>query len=331
VVDDPLAAATTTVVHLEGVELGDLAARIERLVCAFPLPVWFNGRPIERPYAESALACTDTPVGRIHLHGYRSGAPAIGTLLVLQGFAVGDPVCWVGDPLDVVHLDPRRFIARLPDRTQLIDADEQHRCVAAAIAALWRSVLERRKAQLAAAEFGERFFAIACHSGHVDLFDDVPLLPRQICEEIVEYPIQEGFEARHYLSALATPVDRAAVQRGEIRLVDLDPTDAANFGYWMYAWSRRDVLVRTARLSEDHWVHAYVRRLQDEPIDVEIVGEARRAVFDGRFIWPAVVLCERYAIAVGTDRVEISDEALFHGDRIIVPAGEHSGAVVRQA
>ena len=331
VVIDLAADPATTVVHMEGVELGDLAARIERMLCAFPLPVFFNGRAIERPYAEAALACTDTSVGRVHLHGYRSGTPATGTLLVLQGFVVGEPVFWVGERLDVVHLDPRRFIARLPDRTELIDAEDQKRRAFAAIGALWRGVLERRKSELPAAEFVERFFAIARHTGHVDLFDDVPLLPRQVCEEIVDYPIQEGFEARHYLRGLTAHVDRATVERGGIRLAELDATDAANIGYWMFARSRGCVLVHTARLSEDHWVQPFVRRLQDESIDIEIIGETRRATFDGRFIWPVVVLCDRYAITVGTDRIEIGSEALFHDDHIVVPASEHRGDAARQA
>jgi hypothetical protein len=331
VVDDPLADPATTVVQLQGVDLGDLAERIARLVCGFPLPVFFNGKPLDRPYAENALACTDTPVGKVHLHGYRSGATAIDTLLVLQGFPVNETTAWDGEPLDVVHLDSRVFIARLPDRTQLIDAEEQCQRVSAAIKALWRSVLERRKAELPAADFVDRFLRIAQRSGHVDLFDDVPLLPRQVCEEIVGYPIQEGYDARDYLRGLAAHIDRAAAERGEIRLAELDSTDAENIGYWMYARARGYVLVHSLGLSEHHWVHPLVRTLQDEPLRVEIIGETHRAAFDARFIWPAVVLCERYAIVVGTDRVELRDEALFYDDQIVVPAGEHSADAVRQA
>lgn len=331
VVDDPTADPRFTIVHLEGVALGDLTARIERLLAAFPLPVVFNGRRVARPYADDTLVCTETPVGRIHLHGYRSGTPGTGMLLVLQGFVVGEPAFWVGEPLDVVHLDPRRFIARLPDRTQLIDADEQTRHVSAAVRELWRSVLERRKAELPAAEFAERFFALARQHGHVDLFDDLALLPRQVCEEIVGYPVLEGYDARDYLRGLTTHIDWAAVERGEVRLAELDATAAQNIGYWMFARSRGHLLVHTARLSENHWGQRFVRRLQDEPIEVEVLGAARRAMFDGRFIWTRVVLCDRYAITVGDDRVEIGDQALFHDDRIIVPAGEHGGAAVRQA
>lgn len=331
VADDSSGDPAATVVHLEGVALGDLAARIERLASGFPVPVFFNGKPLERPYAETALACTDTTIGRIHLHGYRTGALAVDTLLFLQGFPISEPTCWYGEPVDIVHLDARIFIARLPDRTQLIDAEEQCRRVDDAIRSLWRFVLVRRKAELPAAEFIDRFFTIAQRSGHIDLFDDVPLLPRQVCYEIVGYPIQEGYDARDYVCGVPAHLERAAVERGEIYLADLDATDDENFAYWMYARARRCVLVHAYRLGERHWIHPFVRRLQDEPIAVTIVGETHRAVLDGRFIWPAVVLCDRYTIAVGTDLVELRDEALFHEDQLIAPAGERTGEAVRQA
>jgi hypothetical protein len=331
VADDPTGDPALTVVHLEGVALADLPSRIERLASGFPVPVFFNGKPVERPYAETALACTGTPVGRVHLHGYRSGEAAVDTLLFLQGFPVNEPIYWHGAPVDIVHLDPRVFIARLPDRTQLIDAEEQCKRVDAAIRSLWRSVLKRRKAELPAGEFVDRFFRIARCTSHIDLFDDVPLLPRQVCAEIAGYPILEGYDDRDYLRGLPVHVDRAAVERGEFHLAELDATDAENIAYWMYARARRCVLVSTAGLGERHWVHPFVRRLQDEPIDVEIAGETHRAVLEGRFIWPAVVLCDRYAITVGTDRVELRDEALFHKDQVIVPAGEQTGEAVRQA
>ena len=57
-------------------------------------------------------------------------------------------------------------------------------------------LLSRRKSELPAAEFVDRFFYTALHFGHVDLFDDVPLLPRSLCEQIIGYPFQEGYKTR---------------------------------------------------------------------------------------------------------------------------------------
>ena len=59
-------------------------------------------------------------IGDVHLAGTEDGKAAASTLLVLQGFVVS------GDPRfdrdgNVVHLDPRQFLARLPDRDVLID------------------------------------------------------------------------------------------------------------------------------------------------------------------------------------------------------------------
>ena len=43
-----------------------------------------------------------------------------------------------------------------------------------------------------------------------------------------------------------------------------------------------------------------------------------------------MVLCEKYAITVGGDRVEIDDEGLFSDPNVLIPMRESSGQVCRQ-
>ena len=327
--DDPTAIGGVTTVHLAGVDIRDLDERIDRIVGGFPLPVTFNGKVLPRPFAVDALPFTDTAIGKVHLHGFRSGERAYGTVQFLQGFLVHAPTYWYGQP-DVVHLDSREFVARLPDRTELIDAEEQSKRVDQAMKALWRAVLMRRKSELSAAEFIDRYFELAQWVGHLDLFDDVPLLPRQVCQQIVAYPIQDGGDECHYVHELAHHLPMADIERGDVLLAELDAADGTNFAYWMYARARGYVLVRGERLSENHWVHRHVRHLLELPVELERLGESHRTTFEGRVIGPSVVLCERFAIGIGADRVEIEDEALFHDGEVIVPLGDLRGEVVRQ-
>src|SRR5207249_3909587 len=123
------------------------------------------------------------------------------TLLVLQGFVV------TGDPLfdregNVVHLDPRRFLARLPDRDVLIDEADVVKQVDATLKALWRARLQEARRTLPGEAFVARFFDAAVRWGATDLFADVPLLPGRLFARIVGYPIQEGYGDARYLETL---------------------------------------------------------------------------------------------------------------------------------
>jgi hypothetical protein len=331
VADDAADDPSLTVVRLEGVDIPELGARIARMVCGFALPVSFNGNALPRPYASDALPCTETPIGRVHLHGFHSGQRSLGLLLFVQGLAVNAPTYWCDERCDVVHLDARQFLARLPDRSQLIDSDEQLRRIDAAIRSLWRSVLERRRAQLGDAVFIDSFFDLACSQGAQDLFDDIALLPRQLCEQIVGYPVQAAGDPRSCLRMPPRHFTRNEVERGEVRLARLEEPNDDNIAHWMFARASRLVLVRWYRLDAGHWAQAHIRDLEQEAVTLTIDGEAQRVEFEGRGIWPTLVLCAGYGLSIGGECVEITDEAIFHADQVIVPAGEASGRVVRQA
>lgn len=327
---DPEGDPSLTVVRLEGVDLDELRQRIERIVCGFPVPVSFNGILLPRPYAIDALPYSETTIGSVHLPGFHSGKACLDRLVFLQGMLVRAPSWWSCVHCSIVHLDPRQFTARLPDRTQLIDTDEQMRRIEAAVRALWREVLVRRKAQLGGAAFIDRFFELASRQGHQDLFNDIPLLPRQVCDQIVDYPVQAASDPPGHLRASARNFGRDEVENGEIRLTCLDEPDEGNLAHWMFARARGFVLVRAYRLDEAHWVHEHLRVLQDEPVELTIHGEQQRFEFDGRFIWTQVVLCASYSLAIGEEQATFDDEALCHDGIVVVPADESSGRVVRQ-
>jgi hypothetical protein len=274
---------------------------------------------------------TDTEIGRIHIAGTADGAATRRTLVFLQGFCVLAPLYCAENP-NVVHLDPRRFIARLPDRDKLIDEDEQRRHVEAAIATLWRSTLEACKHELDASVFADRFFAAARLWDAIDVFNDVPVLPREICSRITGYPYRQGCDGADYLAKLKQALTREAVEVGEVRLCDLEAPHAQNMALWMFARAREFVVVRAVALDAQHWVQPHVRDFSGSAVELDVVGEEQQAVFDGRWVCCTVVLCQAYGIRVDGERVEIRTEAMACEDRgrVIVPAGECEGYVVRQ-
>jgi hypothetical protein len=325
-----------TIVRLEGVALADLARRMEALASAFPIPVIFNGCSLPRQLAIDARRFVATEIGAVHLVGLDDGKATAAMLLVLQGLVVdGDPR--FDREANIVHLDPRRFLARLPDRDVLIDADEGTRQVRAVLETLWREHLTMAKAALSGEAFVTRYFDAAVKWGATDLFCDVPLLPGRLFARIVGYPIQEGYGAPRYLEALSGLVRWEQFRSEEIKAVVLPATEAENFPYWMFAKAKRLlVLTRSFDLAEKHWLWDHVLELEEDQPEVEIVGEHLRTTLNGQWIAPEVVLCEAYRVRVNHAAVEITDEAMYWTGRsgdaqlLLVPDGEHRGAAVEQ-
>ncbi len=175
-----------TLIELRGVQIADLPQRMELLCEGFPVDVVFNGKRLERRFAEDQLPFMPSPIGAVHVAGNRSGKAARNNLVFLQGFCVKRPLYYSAGEINVVHLDPRQFMARLPDRDTLIDADEQLRRVEAQVKQAWRTVLEVARTQLGAAAFVDTYFDAMKQWGHLDLLNDMDVLPA--APEIVKEP-----------------------------------------------------------------------------------------------------------------------------------------------
>ncbi|TXG96133.1 MAG: hypothetical protein E6R08_10190 [Nevskiaceae bacterium] len=127
--EDCPSAATGTVVTLTGIENLSMPG-LEGCFEGYPIPVMINGMLVERPDADGP-AFVDTPIGRVRLGDVRSTS----VRLFLQGHEVESPR-WSAMERTVVHLDPRLFRARAPDRTSLVDSDEQRAMIDTTLKAL---------------------------------------------------------------------------------------------------------------------------------------------------------------------------------------------------
>ncbi len=329
-----LAAETDAVagarIELHGVDLPDLGTRIEALCLGFPVEVLFNGQPMSRRFAQARLAMVPSAMGMVYLTGTRDGQHAHDTMVFLQGFCVLKPTWCASDRVNVVHLDSRQFMARLPDRDKLIDEDVQRKRIDAELKACWRTTLEGAKTQLSPERFVETFYAPMRAWGQLDLLNDLDVLPAQVCDAIVGYPIQDDSGQREYLQPVATAPSRDAIEGGAVTLVTLDWVNDDNAARWMLARAKGYLVFDWIGLHAEHWVQRHVRLLEEEPVAVDTVSEQVRTVLEGRWVCPAVILCEAVRIRVGNDVAEIAGEGVCHGGDLYIPAGECSGAPVRQ-
>ena len=184
-------AVTGTRIELHGVDLPDLGSRIETLCLGFPVDVLFNGQTLARPFAVANMTTMTSPMGTVHLTGTRDGKFSYNTFVFLQGFCVMKPNYGSFDEVNVVHLDSRQFMARLPDRDKLIDEDVQKKRIDAELAACWRQTLEVAKSQLPPERFVAIYYEAMRAWGHWDLLNDLDVLPVELFDEIVDYPIQD--------------------------------------------------------------------------------------------------------------------------------------------
>jgi hypothetical protein len=324
-------AIAGTRIELHGVDLPDLEARIEILCLGFPVIVLFNGKALQRRFAEAHLATMPSPMGTVHLTGTRDGKHSHHTLVFLQGFCVLNTSYLPLGEVNVVHLDSRQFVARLPDRDKLIDEEVQRKRIEAELKEGWRRILEVAKTQLAPDRFVEIYYPAMRAWGHVDLLNDLDVLPCELFDAIVGYPILDNASNRDYVQPVTTAPTREAIESGAVTLVDLDWLGDNNAGRWMLARAKGYLVFGWNGLHADHWVHHHVRYFEFEALTVEALSEQHRTVLEGRWVWPTVILCEAVRIQVGGETVEITDAGVYHGDTLYIPADETSGEPVRQA
>ena len=319
-----------TVVELHDVQLPGLNARLVTLCSGFPVPVWFNGMELPRIHAMGHLPFVSMDIGHVYLTGTQDGKHSMDTLVFLQGFCVLRPSSFDADHVNVVHLNSTKFVARLPDRDKLIDEGDQRKRIDACMSALWRKALLQAQARMEAEACVDTFFKTMSRWGHLDLLNTVPLLPKGLCKRIVGYPIQEGYADCGYMEPVERFVTRSDIEDGRVILVELDGVSSENAACWMYARAKGYIVVSSSSLHYEHWVHSFVRAIDENGVQAEAVGEQCQATLEGRWICEKVILCEAVALTMGEDRIEITEHGVYHDGSIFVPAGEYSGEPVRQ-
>jgi hypothetical protein len=166
------------------------------------------------------------------------------------------------------------------------------------------------------------------------LLNDNPVLPGNILELAVGgYPTrEEGGFSKPYSHR---PVSRHEIESGTVQIVELDDIDLNGYRveWLMYAWKKK-MLVIHKDMDKGHWIYKHVIR-PGRDIRVETVGEVGIDYFHGSWAPGQVILCDSYRIHAGGDSVEITEISICQGEganrRYIVPKGDDSGIVVRQA
>jgi hypothetical protein len=186
-----------------------------------------------------------------------------------------------------VHLDSRRFLARLPARDTLIDSPEAIGQVEKEVARLAQERLRRLKAELPAEQFVLGFACLGRWKA-LSLLNDVPYVPAEVLSRIEDYPMIPRWDGDGP-APYSEPLLRAALDAGQVRLARLDglyeeaPGAAVR---WLFAWRMGYAIIDPGALDSGHWVHHYVKDLEAASFDIGIVGPGKVLQFEpGRWLW----------------------------------------------
>ena len=184
--------------------------------------------------------------------------------------------------------------------------------------------------ELPPADFAERYYTVARRQNLLEVFDNIPVGPRQACSLVSDYP-NIADEQDNYLQSPASHPTRDEVEAGSLRLAAFSPYEKdESHATLMYARAAGLTLVHTYLLGTNHWATRDLRDLNAEDIAVVPIGVSAEESFDGLYICEQVRLCERIEIRHGSDAVSVTGDALYHDEAILYPSGCRGGAAVKQ-
>ena len=265
---EDIAPCPGTTIRLQGVQLphyeSDLHSwvirQLERLCRAFPVMVFCNGIELARPLANPDLPWRETPIGRVLID---LDARLTGWQCFLQGLPIGKA------PFSSHHhvvLLQDGFIARLPDRQSLLNADTDLLRIERAIEDAYRHALIDAREQLSPGAFLELHSECCLDSGNADLLNDIRLAQRSWFRDWEKYPPSIHWMERD--DEWATPLSDDTLLTGNVwRIASDDNLDQALAEVYLRA--KGGYLLEETRLDAGHWLMVAAKVISPQQLRVQ--------------------------------------------------------------
>lgn len=318
---------------LRGIEMKQDDARLNilRHGVGYPVKVILNGEENNQSHAVNNpdRKFTQTSIGLVSDPGYDSGLLGHTVVCYLQGFAVKTLHRF---PFNinretVVHLDPTLFVARMPDRDVLIDADEQAKKIELVLAEEWKIKLKELMTKMPANEFVDKYWQ-AILAFDLDLICKLDLMPKQLVRMFFDVPLM----ASENLVEFTGHVTREEIESGAVKLVAIpEDFDNHNALSWNYAWYSGACVVNLERIPEGHWARDFIVELDDERLELLVFGEKARGSFSAGWVGGEVIICDSFEIrgedgkGGALDAVTSNERGVFDGEAFIIPEKESNG------
>lgn len=254
-----------------------LLAELKERAMGFPIPVIFNGGELPRPHAHSRLAGIITPVGFVSYTGvtHQRDCDIAYTRqcnLYLQGLPIGAKY---GESAQiVVHLDSVQFIARMPDRSDLFDPQNQWAVIQTELRATVASYLAQVKHEMDPQEFIRRYWKACRDHGCAHLLNDIPWVPEKAFARIDEIK-PDGREMRNslHLDDKGKLIHKSDIESGKVLVwIDIpeDYTDDYQSIVAFKVMQRLQVLDLRDDLHAEHWLYRSAEQFPDLDFTYEV-------------------------------------------------------------
>lgn len=244
--------------------------QIGRILDGYPIPVFFNSTEVERPHAVDQGTWIDSPIGKIRMPDQLPRPEQF--IAYLQGFQIESGAIFPGDSaMPVVHLDPKLFKGRLPDRDRLVEPEDWSYLIREAMREVIRARLTRELAE-------DRDRCLVTHAKGIlnwsltDLFNGLDALPGQFFSTANSPEERGGVVAATRLSGVLSRHDlskRRLLSDGKVS----SPVEEL-YAHLMGVTLVNALLVHS--LSKSHWLHALLNESEapEQPEEQSEIEEA---------------------------------------------------------
>ena len=284
-----------------------LVRAIEARAFGFPIPVFFNGKECERPFAQESLVGVHTPIGFVSYSGVTTNEVEIPrpheyrmVALFLQGLPL---TSGTERARIVVHLDSTRFIAKMPDRSQLFDHDEQLKLMKQELSEMARRRLVEHKSTMSGEAFVRTHWDNCRAHNCMDLFNDIPWLPNTYFER-VDMVVKETEE----VWLRGTTFNQALISREQIVNSEVvvwsgapqDTGDSPEAVSVLKIMQKLSICSTSFELPSSHWLHELTHDVSDLRISATPVKPRGEATFYGELGECQLTLVDRVEVQVSS-------------------------------
>lgn len=308
-----------TIVIMEGFDMNlySVDQEVKKYATGFPVEIIYNGTTLPRKHAinETSLLWVDTQIGKISISSNDENIFLNDLNIYLQGICVNhvqNPFGYWDRNSTVVHLDPKKFTARMPDRDTLINYNDVRLQIQKTIKQEWRKILEAKKQSIDPKEFVDKYWNVASQSGNLDVMNDVPYLPGSVVNDIEMAPYNvENDRGLEYISP-GSIISKEEVISGEVILCENieEMLDGQNYVANLFAFHKEWKYVM-GDLPAKHWAKEYIVDLTDnDDFGFEIIGSGKEQMFSGAWAYCNIVLCDSIILKYKDDNITLSNQSL---------------------
>lgn len=285
---------------------------------AFEIPVIVNDEAVDR---KDVL---DSRYQKFDLgHFYSEFRPDSNYLtsirVYLQGMCVYDDSEYHGsrryEPEFILHLDPSKFRARVPDRDQLIDESEVIRMLRNQVKSLWEAKLQEVKSELPEDIFLSKYWDVVAEIGATELVNDLPVPAGKWA--IFSEPAKFGRWSGASEEKLET--QKQDLPKGSVVIDDLTYDDEADSAMAVYAF-KRELPVITGRIPVGHWSNDTSLYLGDIQFSIKEQTPIKEVKFESSNIWGMTIsVCESYVITTDSEDKETFPDIVVDDEPVFCP------------